>query len=115
MRKKTEDIFPAPIRDLPEAHVLIEGIKAYLSQSDGHQILFMEFAEDASLPEHSHGAHAGFVLEGKIELVIEGQRLTCSKGERYFIPAGARHSAMVYKGYSDISFFAEPDRYTPKK
>jgi hypothetical protein len=37
------EIFPEPIRNLPEADIPLEGIKAYLSQSDTHQILFMEF------------------------------------------------------------------------
>ncbi len=100
--------------DLPEAHFPLGGIKAYLSQSAGHQILFMQFTGDVDLPEHAHCAQAGFVLEGKIELVIGGQRLTYSKGERYFIPAGVKYSARVYKGYADITFFSEPDRYAEK-
>ena len=110
-----EEIFPEPIRNLPEAHIPIEGMKAYLSQSDDHQILFMQFADDIELPEHAHGAQAGFVLEGKIDLVIGGQKHTYTKGDRYFIPAGAKHSAKIYKGYADITFFAEPERYGVKK
>jgi len=36
-------VFPEPIRNLPETDILLDGITAYLSQSDTHQILFMEF------------------------------------------------------------------------
>ena len=42
--------FPPPIKNLPEADIPIEGVKAYLSQAEGHQILFMEFEKDVELP-----------------------------------------------------------------
>lgn len=47
-------LFPKPIIELPEADIPIKGIKAYLSQGEDHQIIFMEFAEDVDLVEHSH-------------------------------------------------------------
>ncbi len=111
----TEEIFPEPIRILPEADISIKGVKAYLFQSDDHQILFMQFTENVELPEHAHGAQAGFVLEGRIDLVVEGKSQTYTTGDRYFIPAGAKHSAKAYKGYADITFFDEPGRYSAKK
>ena len=36
-------VFPGPIRNLPEADIPLDGLTAYLSQSDNHQILFMVF------------------------------------------------------------------------
>ncbi|KKL85462.1 hypothetical protein LCGC14_1954490 [marine sediment metagenome] len=56
----------------------------------------MEFAKDVSVPEHSHEAQWGIILEGKIDLVIDGKLNTYSKGDRYFIPEGVKHSAMIY-------------------
>jgi quercetin dioxygenase-like cupin family protein len=109
------EIFSEPIRNLPVANIPLKGIKAYLSQSDNHQILFMQFSEDVDLPEHSHAAQVGFVLEGKIELVIDGKNHTYTKGDRYFIPEGTRHSGKAYSGYADITFFAETTRYTVKE
>ena len=35
-------IFPEPILNLPEADIPLEGIKAYLSQGENYQIIFME-------------------------------------------------------------------------
>ncbi len=55
------------------------------------------------------------MLEGKIELMIEGVKSTFSKGERYFIPKGARHSGKIFAGYADITFFDQRDRYQVKK
>ena len=107
-------IFPQPIENLPEADIPINGITAYLSQSDNHQIIFMEFANDADLPEHSHAAQVGFVLEGKIELVINGEKTTFKKGDRYYIPEGVVHSGKIHAGYADITFFNEPGRYSRK-
>ncbi len=108
------EIFPEPIKHLPQADIPLKGIEAYLSQSESHQILFMEFSEDVELSEHSHESQWGVVLEGKIDLVIEGVKQTCTKGDRVFIPKGAKHSAKIYAGYADISFFNQKDRYKPK-
>ncbi len=47
-------IFPGPILNLPEADIPFNGIKAFLSQGQNHQVIFMEFAEDVDLPEHCH-------------------------------------------------------------
>ena len=107
-------IFPEPIRNLPEADIPLDGMTAYLSQSATHQILFMEFEQDTDLPEHAHAAQMGIVLEGKIELVIHGKRHCFSKGDRYYIPEGVKHSGKIYAGYADITFFNEPDRYRAK-
>ncbi len=107
-------VFPKPISDLPEADIPIDGITAFLSQSGSHQIIFMEFEKNVDLVEHSHAAQVGFVLEGRIELTIGGERQTFTKGERYFIPEGVPHSGKIFAGYADITFFNEPGRYSKK-
>lgn len=108
------EVFPEPIRCLPQAEIPLSGLSAYVSQSDNHQILFMNFDEDVEIPEHSHEDQWGVILEGKIDLVIEGVKQTHTKGDRVFIPKGAKHSAKIYAGYADISFFNEKDRYKSK-
>ena len=110
-----ESIFPEPIARLAVADVPLGGVCARLSQAATHQILFMEFSEDAELGEHSHEAQWGVVLEGRIDLVIDGQEHTFQKGDRYFIPKGVPHSARIYAGYADITFFNAADRYRPRE
>lgn len=105
------EFFAAPITALPKADIPLEGITAYLSQSDTHQIVFMHFEKDVQLPEHSHAAQVGFVLEGEIELTVAGVSTVYTKGDRYYIQAGALHSARIRAGYADITFFDEPQRY----
>lgn len=110
-----KEIFPEPIRQLPEADIPLKGLRSYLSQSENHQILFMQFEEDVDLPDHAHAAQVGFVLEGKIDLVIDGKKQTFVKGDHYCIPAGVKHSGKIYSGYADITFFNEPSRYLAKE
>lgn len=108
-------IFEEPILNLPEADIPLQGIQAYLSQGDNHQIIFMEFSEDVELPEHSHAGQIGIVLEGRIDLTIGGVKNTYLKGDRYYIPDNVKHSGKIYAGYADITFFNQKDRYQTKK
>lgn len=108
-------IFPEPVVKLPEADIPLPGIKAYLSQGDDHQVIFMEFTTDVDLAEHSHQAQWGIVLEGRIDLRIGGVFRSYTKGDRYFIPAGVAHSGKIHAGYADITFFAQKDRYAVKR
>ena len=108
------DIFPDPIKNLPKADIPLKGITAYLSQAETHQILFMQFEDNIELPEHSHEAQWGIILDGRIDLTIDGATKTYLEGERYFIPARVKHSAKIYAGYADITFFNEKDSYKTK-
>jgi len=109
-----DQVFPGPIRNLPQADIPLDGLTAYLSQAGTHQILFMEFQKDVDLPEHSHAAQMGIVVEGMIDLVIDGEKQCLSKGDRYYIPEGVKHSGKIYAGYADVTFFNEPKRYLMK-
>jgi quercetin dioxygenase-like cupin family protein len=104
-------VLPAPIKKLPKANIPLSGVEAYISQGENHQVLFMEFTEDVHVPEHSHGAQWGVVLSGKIELTVDGRINIFAKGDQYYIPNGVIHTAKIFAGYSDISFFDEKNRY----
>ncbi len=107
-------IFPEPISHLPEADIPLKGVQAFMAQGDGHQILFMEFAEDVDLPEHSHESQWAVVLEGKIRLAIGGVTREYQKGDRYYIPKDVPHSGKIFAGYADVTFFNQADRYQKK-
>ncbi|MCG8569283.1 MAG: cupin domain-containing protein [Spirochaetes bacterium] len=108
-------VFPDPIKNLPLADIPLEGCTAYLSQAEDHQILFMKFEKEVILPEHTHESQWGVVLAGKIELTIDGERKIFQAGDHYYIPAGVKHSGIIYPGYQDITYFNQPDRYQIKK
>lgn len=114
LKEQMQIIFPEPILTLPEADIPLKGVHAYLSQGNSHQIIFMEFAEDVDLPEHSHAAQIGIVIEGKIELTVNGVKNIYCKGDMYYIPADVKHSGRIYAGYADMTFFNQRDRYLEK-
>ena len=108
------ELFPEMIRALPEADIPIDGLKGYILQPDNHQILFMKCDKDAEVPEHSHESHWSVVMEGKINLTIDGIKQSYTKGDHFFIPKGSKHSAKIYAGYTDITVFNENNRYKIK-
>lgn len=109
-----DNIFPEPITKLPKADMPFANYQAYISQAENHQIIFMKFNEDIVLPEHSHESQWGIVLEGKIELTIDGITHLYTKGDRYFIGKDIKHSGKIFAGYADMTFFNQRDRYSVK-
>lgn len=108
------DTFPLPVTSLPEVDIPLKGVKAYLSQAQDHQIVFMEFAENTPVPEHSHGSQWEIVLEGRVEVCVDGAKRVYSKGDRFYISKGVKHSAYVFAGYAAFAFFDQVDRYKAK-
>jgi len=109
------DLFPEPIKKFPKVDMPFSNYEAYLSQGENHQIIFMQFNEDIDLPEHSHESQWGIVLEGKIELTIDGKTSTYTKGDRYYIEKDIKHSGKIFAGYADMTFFNQKDRYGTKQ
>lgn len=53
-------------------------------------------------------------MEGRVDLKMNGEVVTHTAGESFFIPAGVEHGALVHAGYKAMILFNEPDRYKPK-
>ena len=100
--------------NLPEADIPIKEVHSYLFQGENQQFIFMSFENYGEVPEHSHEAQWGVVLNGEIELIIDGKKCTFAKGDTYFIPKDVKHSARIKKGYKDLTFFNQKDRYKAK-
>ena len=109
-----ENFFPEIITNLPEADIPIEGLHSYPFQGENQQFVFMSFENDVEVPEHSHEAQWGVILDGEIELTIGGRKCTFTKGDTYFIPKDAKHRARIRKGYKDLTLFNQKDRYKAK-
>ena len=107
--------FPEVITRLPEADIHFEGIRAWIVQGEKSQLVFFEMEPSAHVPEHSHDyPQWGIMIEGKMELVIDGKTRICMKGDEYVIPAQAKHYARFLSKSRVIDFFSEKSRYTPK-
>jgi quercetin dioxygenase-like cupin family protein len=109
-----DDFFPEIITNLPEADIPIEGLRSHILQGQNTQILFMSFENDVEVPEHSHEAQWGVVLEGETELTIDGRHHILGKGDTHFIPKDVQHSAKINKSYKDLTLFNQSDRYKAK-
>nr|NQU89502.1 cupin domain-containing protein [Bacteroidota bacterium] len=108
------EIYPELIKNLPEADIPFKGVRGWVSQSNDHQVVFMEIEPIGKVNEHSHAAQWGFVIEGEMELTIgESTRKYC-KGASYFIPDSVLHSAVFRKKTWVMDFFGEKERYKVK-
>ncbi|MFC1575628.1 cupin domain-containing protein [Gemmatimonadota bacterium] len=105
------DQFPAFVTQFPKAALPFENARGWFLQGDGSQVAFMEFKEEADVPEHSHREQWELVLAGSVRLTVEGVEKEYQAGDNFFIPAGALHSARVTAGYRAVILFNEPDRY----
>jgi quercetin dioxygenase-like cupin family protein len=108
------EFFPEFVRELPTADIPIDGIRSWLFQGENQQFVFMEFSKNADVSAHSHEAQWGVVLDGQTDLTIEGKTRTLKKGDCYWLEAGQVHSAKIYAGYKDLTFFNQKDRYKSK-
>ena len=111
----SEKFFPEPVDNLPDADITFKGIKGKLLQAENHQVVFMEIDAVGEIPPHSHGAQWGIVLKGEMSLTIEGNTKIYRKGDSYYIPADAVHSANFSAKVSAVDFFEDKDRYSVKK
>ena len=105
---------PNIINKHPEADIPFPGIKSKLIQAGQQQFIFMEFEQDVEIPEHTHEAQWGVILEGQMKMTINGIERVLTKGDTYFIEANTPHSVKIYKGCRDLTLFDQKDRYNFK-
>jgi quercetin dioxygenase-like cupin family protein len=108
------DKFPKFITALPEIELPIPGARGWLLQGDEQQVVFVEFDEDAEVPEHTHDEQWELAITGKVVLHREGAATEYSAGDNFFIPAGAPHAGAVKARYKALIVFNSRDRYKPK-
>ena len=108
-----KQVFPKMITRLPEADIEFKGVKGWISQSEYHQIVFLEIESIGKVAEHSHGAQWGVIVEGEMDLTIGGITKTYKKGDSYYIPEGVLHSAVFKSKTWAVDFFADSYRYKP--
>lgn len=115
LKDKHAKDYPEVITRLPEADIQFKGVRAWILQSEKHQLIFFEMEPSARVPEHRHDyVQWGIVIDGKMELTINGKTRTCEKGDEYAIPARADHYARFLAKTRVIDFFSEKSRYKAK-
>jgi quercetin dioxygenase-like cupin family protein len=108
--------YPNVIKNLPEADIPSEGIKAWTLQGETHQLVFYQMETNAIIPEHIHEyAEWGMVIEGEIELTVEGKTRNVKKGDEWLTPARAKHKWASLTKSRVIGLFSERARYRTKQ
>jgi quercetin dioxygenase-like cupin family protein len=113
--KNVKAPFPEMIKNMPDADIPFDGVRGWISQAPDHQIVFFEIEPIGEVAEHSHGTQWGMVIEGEMSLKIGENRSTYRKGDYYFIPEGVPHSAVFSRKTWVMDFFADKERYKPRK
>jgi quercetin dioxygenase-like cupin family protein len=98
------------ITSLPRVDVPLDGATGYLVQGPTRQAVFFDL-EPMELPEHTHGAQYGVVIEGRMTLTVAGEGRDLGPGDSYFIPAGTPHSAVFHTKVRVLDVFEDKDRY----
>jgi len=106
--------FPDFIRRLPQADTSLRGVTLWLLRGKTASATLFQAREDSVVPEHSHAAQWGIVVDGDMRLTIGGDTRTLRRGDEYFVPADVLHSASFKAGFRAIDFFDDPNRYRPR-
>ncbi len=104
-------IYPEFVRNLPEVDVPVTGVKGWLMEDGVRQVVFFDIEPTAKVPPHSHCAQWGIMLTGEMTLTISGTPHRVGRGDTYFIPEGAEHSAVFHSRVQVIDMFDSPNRY----
>ncbi len=110
----TSEPFPEFIRALSKVDSPLASLRGWMLRTNQALAMFYEIPDGVVLPEHSHGAQWGVVLEGAIDFTIGNERRTYRKGDTYHVPAGVVHSAVIHPGFVGIDVFADADRYSAR-
>ena len=110
--KLPDFLMALPALDIPFPDDVVESRAV---RSEDALLVFFIFHKDAELPPHSHGAHWGSVLQGEVQLTIDGVTTTYRQGDSYDLPAGVVHAVKVAAGTIALDTFEEPDRYALRR
>jgi quercetin dioxygenase-like cupin family protein len=92
-RRKAMGFFA--ISDL-KSRTLAEGVQIKVLSGERMMVVFFDMEPGAVMAEHAHPhEQMGIVLEGEVELVINGEKKTVRKGDAYHVPSGVLHGGTV--------------------
>src|SRR2546427_4775627 len=95
--------FPDFIRKFPEAETSLHGVTLWLMQGRTASATLFQAREDVTVPEHSHGAQWGIVVEGEMDLTIDKATRTCRRGDEFFFfSSRRRHTRFDCDWSSDV-------------
>ncbi|MFN0215018.1 MAG: cupin domain-containing protein [Saprospiraceae bacterium] len=89
------------------ARELVKGFHAKFVHTEHVTIGFVDIESGSILPEHQHiHEQTTTVLEGKLELVVNGHAHTLEAGQALVIPSNVRHSAQAHMNCKVVDVFS---------
>ena len=87
-----------------------------MATTDSMMVCEFFIEREAIVPEHQHPhEQVGYVVYGKLELIIDNQTRVCLPGDTYQIPGGVVHSARALVDTLLIDIFSPPrEEYRPQ-
>lgn len=93
------------LRNLPELEIA-KGIKANAITADTVTVLHARLEEGALLPEHSHhNEQVVNVIEGELELTVEGKKYNLMPGNAMVLEPNVVHSGQALKACKVVDVF----------
>ncbi|MCL5961537.1 MAG: cupin domain-containing protein [Chloroflexi bacterium] len=95
--------------DVPSIE-MVSGVHRKLLGSRGRLMLVQfEIQKGTAVPEHQHESEqAGYVLEGRFEVIIGGERRILGPGHSYLIPSNVTHSGFVHEDAKFLDIYSPP-------
>ena len=92
-----------------EEKIIQGGIKKLISSGEKIQIVQVEFKQGTQIPEHAHPEEqAGYIIMGKFEVNIGGEKGVLERGYYYWIPGNVPHSGYVYEDTILLDIYSPP-------
>ena len=103
------------IKDI-QSKELVPGITGYYAHGDKLTFGYVELKKGASIPEHSHPQEQiTYIIEGQLDMVIDGNACSLTAGMYHVIPSNCRHSAIAITECKLIDAFSPVrDDYKPR-
>ncbi|QLA17509.1 cupin domain-containing protein [Desulfolutivibrio sulfoxidireducens] len=102
---------PAMISKLPEISMPMEEVKGYLIQGQTNQAIFFIVKAGTLLPDHTHAAQWGIIIDGEFEITINGKKTLYRKGDSYFIPENTVHSGYYVTDVISFDVFDDNNKF----
>lgn len=67
------------------------GVRFKAYERDGRRLRLAEFTKEFVEPDWCTKGHAGYILDGQMEIDFSGQAIVFGPGDGLFIPAGRKH------------------------
>ena len=85
---------------------LVPGITGYYAHGTNMSFGYVEIKEGSILPEHRHiHEQITFIIEGQLDMVIDGKPCSLTTGMYYVIPPNTPHSAVAKTACKVIDAF----------